>query len=637
MARGMRSRSANVRSRSLQRVLDVLLAMAAGLAVASIVMMRGGFAPGSLPLSFDQLALLEQLIVAYFICDRVLRIVLARDRIEHLRQNWADLVLIVLLAVALLITSRTGRNVVEAGAITLVIIQGYLLAVVIVRVVDANIELAESGLPPSWLLIASFAGVCLIGSGLLMLPAAIEEPYYAAWHYPDALFTAISATCVTGLVVVDTGTHFTWFGQFLILLMIQLGGLGIMTFGTMMALLAGRGLSVRSSETLGEMMAAEKVGHIGRVIRFVAFFTLLCEAIGAALLLPMFRDPSVYDGLGRALTLPGAIWHAVFHSVSAFCNAGFSLYAGSLRQGVYAGWSEPLRGHWQVLGVIAPLIVLGGLGFPVLQDTWQYTAAQLRRLGRRMRPRPGRVPLARPRLSLHSKIILTTSALLIVLGAVGLVVLETSWTTGPSVGGQRDQLRVVNPEWQELSCGQRAGEAVFQSVTARTAGFNTLDMSQLSEGGKLWMCGLMFIGGSPASTAGGLKTATFAVLLLAAFSVLMQRSETEAFHRSLSSLLLRRAVTFAVLYGLLVFAVALGLTIVLRGERLIDILFEACSACGTVGLSAGLTGRLGLAGKFIVMVGMFIGRIGPLTLLMALTAQVRKVQYTYPSEPIQLS
>lgn len=636
MARGKRSRSANVRSRSLQRVLDVLLAMAAGLAVASIVMMRGGFDPRSLPLSIDQLALLEQIIVGYFICDRVLRIVLARRRVEHIRSNWADLVLIVLLAGALLITSRTGRNVVEAGAITLVVIQAYLLAAVVVRVVNANIELAESNLPPSWLLIASFAGVCLLGSGLLMLPAAVEEPYYAAWHYPDALFTAISATCVTGLVVVDTGTHFTWFGQFVILLMIQLGGLGIMTFGTMMALLAGRGLSVRSSETLGEMMAGEKVGQVGRVIRFVAIFTLLCEAVGAALLLPMFRDPNVYDGLGRALSMPSAIWHAVFHSISAFCNAGFSLYAGSLRQGVYAGWSELLRGHWQVLGVVAPLIVLGGLGFPVLQDTWLYTAAQLRRLARRLRPRPGRTPLARPRLSLHAKIVLTTSALLVALGAAGLAVLETSWATAPVVGGQSDETTIVNPEWQAMSYPQRIGAAIFQSVTARTAGFNTLDMGQLSEGGKLWMCGLMVVGGSPASTAGGLKTATAAVLVLAAISVLMQRSETEAFRRSLSSLLLRRAVTFAVLYLILVFAVALVLTVALRGERLIDILFEACSACGTVGLSTGLTGRLGLAGKFVVMVGMFVGRIGPLTLLMALTAQIRKVQYAYPSEPIQL-
>lgn len=615
-------------------VLNIVLAFTGALAVAALVL-EYGFR-GAPPVSRFWLHVVEVAVVAIFVADRFARLLLARDRPGYLRDNWTDFALILVAAGVLLVARGMRVEVLSAGALYIIVTQAYILAALLIRGVNVNLRFAGSGIHPARLLVGSFLFMSLAGSGLLMLPAAVRPADYANWYYLDSLFTATSATCVTGLVVRDTGVHFTPFGQAVILALIQLGGLGIMMFGTVLAMMVGKGLSVRGSTALGEMMSTEGIGRIGRVVRFVILATVAFEAAGAVLMFPMFLQARGADG--QVLTSVQAAWHSAFHGISAFCNAGFALYGQNMMAGVDGGWPGPLRDQWQMLGVMAPLIVLGGLGFPVLQDAWRYvrdTIARLRRV------RPGRDVVApirqhRPRLALHSKIVLVTTAVLLVIGAAFVWAIEAPNTEGASVGRHssfRDDVACDN-DWRRMSVGVKARHSLFLSVTARTAGFNTVRMDDLSDASKLIVCGLMVIGGGPASTAGGMKTVTLAVLVLTCWCMLRHRGEVEAFGRSITGEVLRKVVALAVLYLGLLMAVVMGLCAFMRGYNFIDLLFEACSACGTVGLSTGITGHLTQPAKYVVIAGMFAGRIGPLTLLFALTTRLRRVEYSYPSEGV---
>jgi trk system potassium uptake protein TrkH len=635
--------------RRLPVALNVLLALTGAVAVAALVLEFGFHAP---PVDRNVLHAVQTVVVAVFILDRIVRLESAPSRPAYLRDNWVDFGLMVVAAVAVTVTRHLHGEILSAGALYVIITQVYILISLVLRGVSVSLDVAGSGVHSTWLLIGSFAAMCLVGSGLLTLPAATqitEAPTTQAGaqssqitrqlgepiSYVDALFTATSATCVTGLVVRNTGADFTPFGQAVILGLIQMGGLGIMLFGTMLALLVGKGLTFRSSEALGEMIGTEGIGRIARIVKFVVAVAIGFEVLGAVLLYPMFasaQGPAVPE-TGRAL------WDSVFHSVSSFCNAGFALYGRNMMAGAPEGWSQPLRGHWQILGVMAPLIVMGGLGFPVIEDCAKYFRSLLVRLVGRAFP-SGRRRMGRaPRLSLHSKTVLSVSAALIVAGAAGLLLLGPSRRTG---GQQIGRVPLAGPDgrvqdhpsrWRNMPTGGRIGAALFQSVSARTAGFNTIDMrDDLSDASRLWICGLMIVGGSPASTAGGVKTVTIAILLLAAWSMIRRRNAVEAFKRTIPVVLLRRAVTLFILYLALVGTVTLLLCVATPGGDFMRLLFEACSACGTVGLSTGITPSLSMFGKIIVIVGMFAGRLGPLTLLLALTARMRHVRYSYPSE-----
>ena len=616
-------------------VLNVVLAAAAAVAVAALVLEYGGFRIEKWHRTV--LHVVQTVVVAVFVLDRLARMLLARRRGRYVRENWVDFAVMGTALAAVLIGVQFREHIASAGALYVIITQAYILVSLVVRAVNVNLSFAESGIRPPLLLIGSFAFLCLAGSGLLMLPAAVHEEYHTSWYYPEALFTAVSATCVTGLIVVDTGAVFTPFGQAVILTLIQLGGLGIMLFGTVFAILVGRGLSVRGSTAMGEILATEKVGQLRRVAVFVVLATLAFEAVGALVLYPMFSAPQGADGAAPAAAK--AVWDSVFHSISSFCNAGFCLYTDNMMQGVRDGWSQPLRDHWQVYGVIAPLIVLGGLGFPVLQDCGAFLKNALVRLRHRLRGtvEEGMHNAPRLSLSLHTKIVLTTTVVLLAGGAILLLLAEPQAAEPGKRIGRHEIVNEASPDrndWRTMDGAGRLRGAIFQSVTARTAGFNTIDMSELSNAGKLLTCGLMVAGGSPASTAGGMKTATLAVLALAVWSVLMRRPETEAFRRTLSMQIVRKALALAALYLLLVFVVTLLLSMAMRSESFLDVLFESCSACGTVGLSTGITTRLGLMGKFVVTAAMFVGRLGPLTMLMALIGGLRLAKYTYPNEQV---
>ncbi len=610
--------------------MNVVFALAGAVAIAAIVLEYGFHDP---VVSLSLLHAIEAGIVAIFVLDRFVRLLFAPNRREYFRENIVDFSLIGLAVVVMAISYQT---VLRAGALYIVITQAYILISLILRGVSLNLLFAGSGIHPGLLLLGSFVFMVLAGSGLLMLPVAVRPEYAANWYYVDSLFTSTSATCVTGLVVRNTGGHFTIFGQAVILVLIQCGGLGIMLFGTVLGLLVGRGLTLRQSDTIGQMISSEGIGKLARVAVFVIVITGILELIGAIALFPMYKGN--LDTFGQPLSTANAVWASVFHSVSSFCNAGFALYDNNMMHGVREGWQGTLRSNWQVMGVMAPLIVLGGLGFPVLHDCGRFIASRWQRLVRRIR-QPKVILSTEPlkhRLSLHSKVILTTSLVLIVVGAVVLLAVEPHRSPDDArIGHHRIGGFTEAGDWISMPWPQRIREATFQSITARTAGFNTIDMSELSNGGKLWMCMLMNIGGSPASTAGGMKTATLALLVLMAWSQLRRRKEVEAFQRSIALPVLGRAVTVAVLYLGLLATVTLLLCVAQGpGHSFIDLLFEASSACGTVGLSTGVTGTLNVFGKGIIIAGMFIGRLGPLTLLAAITSRMQVAEYAYPSENI---
>jgi len=629
---------------------DVAMAVAAAGAIAALSL-EHGFYPGQRGgVSLRTLHWVQVGALAVFVLNRFAHLALGARRREFFRQNWIDFALMLVAGGVAggVYTGRITISILPAATIYVVITQVYILSALVVRTVGFHLRIAESGIHPVWTLIGSFAVVILVGTGLLMLPMAapIDQPV----SLTDALFTATSATCVTGLIVRDTRSvrdqdpetlitrdtrGFAPFGQVVILCLIQLGGLGIMIFGTLFALLAGRALSLRETLLAGQVLSEETVGRAGRMVKFVIGATFALELLGAALMLPTWsaRGPSLLQGA----------FASVFHSVSAFCNAGFCLESKSLVE---------LRGRWVTMGVIAPLIFLGGLGFPVLYDLgralWHRVAGLFGRRG------------VAPPIGLHSRLVLTTSLALLLLGALGLWGVETASNPGQTFGSPtmdprnpqdgpvraspRHQLAKDSSLRHELSPPGQLREALFQSVTARTAGFNTIDMNALYPAGKFWMCLLMLVGGSPAGTAGGMKTVTLAVLVLAGWGLLRRREQVEGFRRTIALSFVRKALVLAGLYLALVAAVTLLLTVAMTGRRMpdgrevqfIDVFFEACSACGTVGLTCGVTASLSQFGKGIVIAAMFLGRLGPLTVLMALTLRLRPAKFAYPSEEVIL-
>ncbi|MBN1654899.1 MAG: ATPase [Deltaproteobacteria bacterium] len=418
---------------------------------------------------------------------------------------------------------------------------------------------------PEKLLVGSFALVIGIGTILLALPVS----QHGSVGFLDALFTATSAVCVTGLTVVDTNTAYTTFGQVMIIILIQAGGVGVMAFAAIALYLLGRRLSLSVRAALNSAMfqkeiASEFASIFWRILRFV----LIIETIGAILL---FFGMLTQEGAARAA------YSALFHSISAFCNAGFSLYSDSL---------VGLRDNPLVIVTITLLIVLGGIGHPVAVDFWRIIGT------------PKSDAAAGPkRLTLNSSIALSTSVGLILGGfvlllAFGLTPHEHSWST-------------------------RLFAAFFQSVTARTAGFNTVNVGSLPLASLMALVFLMFIGGSPGSCAGGIKTTTFALWVARLLSLLRGEKWARIFGRHIPGEISRRA---SMMIGLAVLWNLFGLLFLLATERetpgvgMHDVLFEQISAFGTVGLSTGLTPKLTGAGKLWIITTMFVGRLGPLTM-----------------------
>lgn len=439
----------------------------------------------------------------------------------------------------------------------------------------------KKGIAPAQIIVLGFLGIILIGAFLLMLPVSSAEG--EATDFIDAVFTSTSAVCVTGLVVLDTGTYWSGFGKFVILSLIQIGGLGFMTITTFGAIIVGKKIGIKNRILMKESLGQENIQGIVNLTKNIFLGTIVIELIGAFLLstqfVPIFGPK---DGIIKS----------IFHAISAFCNAGFDLMGNF--SSLTAFYSNPI-----VNITIMMLIVSGGLGFTVIFDF--------------IRNRKFK------KLSLHSKLALSMTVFLIIFGTIIIYWLEHANLETIGNMSELNKLQV----------------SAFHSVSPRTAGFNTIDLAKLTDSTKFFILILMFIGGSPASTAGGVKTTTIAVLILTMVAF-VRNKDVEAYGRRINYSVVNKAMTIMVIAFFIIISGAMMISIWNPELEFMDILFEVVSAFGTVGLTLGITTKLTGFSKLVLVLIMFAGRVGALTIVMALAGRDKKIDYQLPEGTVIL-
>ena len=436
-------------------------------------------------------------------------------------------------------------------------------------------------LTPYQILTLGFAGLILLGTFLLMLP--ISNVKGEVMPFIDALFTSTSAVCVTGLIVVDTGTYFSLFGQLVIIGLIQSGGFGIMTMATLMAVIMRKRLLLKNRLIMQEALNQLTVEGIVRLTLYIIKLSLLIEFIGGTILAIRF-----YQDFG----LQG-IYFGYWHAVSAFCNAGFDI-VGTANGNLFRYVDDIV-----INLIITGLIILGGLGFTVIADVLSNKKFK--------------------KVSLHSKIVLSTTAFLIVFGTVGIFLLESANSTA----------------FAELSLQGKVLASYFQAVAARTAGFNTVFVGNLTDATLFFIIILMFVGASPGSTGGGIKTTTFAVIVASIWGLIRGRNETVLFYRHINPGIVYKAFAIFFIAATLVVTITM-LICAVEPFAFIKILFEVVSAFGTVGSSTGITADLTTYSKAWLVITMFAGRVGPVTLALALALKHRKNSIQYPEGKVTI-
>lgn len=439
-------------------------------------------------------------------------------------------------------------------------------------------------LSPAQVMVLGFAGVIILGGILLTLPMASQDGNSIG--FLNALFTSTSAVCVTGLVVADTATHWTLFGQIVIISLIQVGGLGFMTVTTMLALIIKKKIHLKERLLIQESLNHFDLSGLVKLSRYVFLITFTIEGFGALLLSTVFIPQ---------FGITKGIWYSIFHAISGFCNAGFDLMGGL--SGKYSSLISYVNNATISL-TICGLIILGGLGFPVILDILKN-----RRLSK---------------LSIHSKIVLTTTAILIITGTVLIFAIE--YNNPDTIGN--------------LSIKGKLLGSLFQSITTRTAGFNTLDLTKLNQASTFIMIILMFIGASPASTGGGIKTTTLATLILTVKTFIVGKEDVEVYNRRISYSVVNKAIGIFFIAITIVVTATLILTIFEPKFDVVESLYEVVSAFATVGLSIGGSPNLTFVGKIVIMFCMFAGRVGSLTILIAIAARGNKQIIKYPEGKI---
>lgn len=468
-----------------------------------------------------------------------------------------------------------------------------LLAFLVRAISTIQVNPHKKYLNPAQLFVLSFAGIIGVGTILLMLPNATHDGI----SFIDALFTSASAVCVTGLVVVDTGSHFTYFGQTILVLLIQAGGIGIMTFSSYFSYFFKGGASYQNRLMLQDMNNSDKIADVFNALKRIILVTFLIEAVGSVII--YF---SVNSGV---IELPGKrMFFSIFHSVSAFCNAGFSTLPNSL-------YEIGFRTNYTLHLTIAFLFIMGGLGFPIVFNALTYFKHLV--VNRLIRKRAIYKPWV---IGINTRIVLVTTAVLLMVGTGLFYLFEADNTLSEHSGFGK----VVT--------------SFFGAATPRTAGFNTVDTSALHFSTIMIIMVLMWIGASPGSTGGGVKTSTFALAILNFISIARGKDRVEAFRREISPMSTRRA--FAVVsLSIMVIGLSILLLSYSDGNKgLLPIAFESFSAFSTVGLSLGITSQLSAAGKMIIIVTMFIGRVSMLTILVAFMRKMVNLKYKYPLEEI---
>lgn len=428
------------------------------------------------------------------------------------------------------------------------------------------------------ILALGFLLLILVGATLLSLPISSKNGEYT--NFLDAMFTSTSAVCVTGLITLNTSTHWSIFGQTVIMTLIEIGGLGFMSFAVLISLILGKKITLRERLVMQEAMNTYSIQGLVKMVKYVLAFTVSVQFFGALLLSTQFV-PEYGASKGA--------FYSIFHSISAFCNAGFDLFGTSL-----VNFSD----NSVVILVISTLIIIGGLGFTVLLEIYEFKGMK--------------------KLSLHSKLVLIATGILIFGGAILMLLFE--YKNPDTIGAMNIKDKLLN--------------SFFASVSPRTAGFNSVSTSDMTLASKFLTIILMLIGGSPGSTAGGLKTVTCSILVLTVISVIKGREDTEVFGRRFTKEIVYKAFTIVFIGLSLVIGVTMILSYTEVGASFIDLLYESASALGTVGLTLGLTPELSSIGKILIMIMMYLGRVGPLTVMLALTRKKKKSGYKYPEGKI---
>ncbi|ANT65656.1 MULTISPECIES: TrkH family potassium uptake protein [Prosthecochloris] len=605
----------------LVAVADKVVMLLAFPAVFSLVAEYGFYLS---PEEVSRIQLLDLAILWVFAICGFVKLLLVVDKAEYFRSHWADVLILFLISFLLFFPQQItafmhsiipGVLARDIAKIYIVLTQVMLFMALVPPGIRYSQRLMSLNIQPAVLIIFSFLLFIVLGTFFLLLPRASVT---GSLSLIDALFMSTSAVCVTGLAVVNPAEDLTLFGQGVIMVLIQLGGLGIMTMTTFFAYIVGSsGSGLKEYATLQTLLGEESLGKIRSTVFQVVLFAFSIELAGALLLFMRFDEfafASVYDQL----------FFALFHSISAFCNAGFSLWSENLMA------SEVIM-DMPVLTLIMVLIILGGLGFPVIANI---NAVVTHRLRMRFTREPSdelvvenaesihalrqeKLRERKVRLSLHSKLVLFVSALLIILGTFGVFLLERH---GVFAG--------MSLQWQLFY-------SLFHSVSARTAGFNTVDIGAFSMPALFFLALFMWVGASPGSTGGGIKTTTLALALLNIFAIVSGRNRIELFRKQVPAAAVVKAFSTVILS---VFYIALALFVLLLTEPFSfrELLFEIVSAVGTVGLSTGITAGLSSAGKLVVVFSMFVGRIGLLSVMSAVIRQKSYGRYTYTEENVMI-
>lgn len=426
------------------------------------------------------------------------------------------------------------------------------------------------------IIILGIIAINIIGAIILTLPVSSKSG--EGTNFLDALFTSASAVCVNGLVINDTGTYWSTFGQIILIILSEIGGLGIMSFTIFIAILLGKKITLKDRLTLQSSMNTFSIQGLVKMIKYIMYVAFSVQFFGILLLSTQFVPEF---GIKKGM------FYSLFHSVSAFCNVGMDLFGDFKSLTEY--YNNPI-----IIITISILVIIGGLGFTVLIELYNYKEIK--------------------NISVHTKMVLFISTILIILGALFIFILE--YNNPKTLGDMSILNKILN--------------SIFASITPRTAGFNTISTEGMTKAGKIVTIMLMFIGGSPGSTAGGLKTSTFGIIIFTIISVIRGRDDTEAFGRRFSKEVVYKSFSLLIIGIMLVIAATMLLSITEYDETFISILYEATSAIGTAGLSTGVTQRLSGIGKVIIIIMMYIGRIGPFTLAFALTNNKKKTGIRYP-------
>ncbi|MDG1849631.1 MAG: potassium transporter TrkG [Flavobacteriales bacterium] len=532
----------------------------------------------------------------FYIIKYLVDILYSYEPFKLIRETWFEgllLFLILINAVSRLIFEQSLLNAIgneielfHLENFYMLFIQCYFFVLVGIGLGKASPKLSFLKVNPPRLLIFSFILLILIGTGLLMMPEMTEEVHMMPFF--EALFTSISASCVTGLIVVDTATYFTQKGHIVLMLLIQLGGLNIISFATLFAIFSKKGLGIKHQTILQENFSSESLLSGKGLLRKIFLFSFFMETIGM-ILLYFTWNPEI-----KFAHLEEQFFYSIFHSVSAFNNAGFSLFSDGLNDHL-------IQNSFNMHLIIAGLIFFGSIGFPVIEDLFNFE-----RIKRTLKtPWLG--------LKLSTKISFYTSLFLIAFGMLMFYFLE-----------QQNTLNGMGLEGQLIT-------SFFQSITARTAGFNTVDFSMIGTPMLIIFIFLMFIGASPGSTGGGVKTSTFTLIIYSAMNTIRGQKRIEIGKRTISPELLHKAFSIFLFSSSAIFLAIFILSISDGDKGLMPIAFEAVSAFSTVGLSTGITADLSSFGKVIIMICMFVGRIGTLTLAFALSSKMKSHNYEYPN------